>query len=457
VICEQLVQELDPFGDEKTMIFCATDLHADMVKRLLDDAFKALYNGSYNEAAVAKITGKSDKVNQLIRRYKNERYPSIAITVDLLTTGIDVPPICHLVFMRRIRSRILYEQMIGRATRRCDEIGKTVFRIYDPVDIYAALQDVNTMKPLVKDPNITLEQLVNELTDDAQLEAALNSPGEQGDESQADVVLSQLSQKLMRVLRKADNKAESKPALRQKLDDLHELWGVEPKSLHQHLHQLGPRQASEFIREHSGLLNQLEDVKALAGSDYMPLISQHDDEIRDRTQSYGEHQRPEDYLDSFNQFIRDQLNQSAALSVVVNKPRDLTREQLKEIRLLLDNNGYSEANLQSAVRNQTNKDIAASIVGHIRRAALGEALKPFEQRVAEAMDRIYTQHSWTPNQLKWLQRLAQQLVHEVIIDRAFVNHRFADDGGAKQMDKVLGEQLDTVLEEVNEALWPNAG
>ena len=82
--------------------------------------------------------------------YKNERYPNIAITVDLLTTGIDVPKICNLVFMRRVKSRILYEQMIGRATRRCDDIGKTVFRIYDPVDIYAALADVNTMKPLVK-------------------------------------------------------------------------------------------------------------------------------------------------------------------------------------------------------------------------------------------------------------------------------------------------------------------
>jgi type I restriction enzyme R subunit len=76
-------------------------------------------------------------VDTLIRRYKNERLPSIAITVDLLTTGIDVPAICHLVFMRRVRSRILYEQMIGRATRRCDDIGKTVFKIYDPVDIYA--------------------------------------------------------------------------------------------------------------------------------------------------------------------------------------------------------------------------------------------------------------------------------------------------------------------------------
>ncbi len=454
VICEQLAQELDPFGDEKTMIFCATDLHADMVKRLLDDAFKDLYNGSYNEAAVAKITGKSDKVGNLIKRYKNERYPNIAITVDLLTTGIDVRPICNLVFLRRVRSRILYEQMIGRATRRCDEIGKTVFRIYDPVDIYAALQDVSTMKPLVKDPNITLEQLMNELTDEQQLETALNTPGEQQDQTQADAVLSQLSQKLMRVMRKADSKAENRPALKQKLDDLHDLWGVEPKSLHSYLHQLGPRQAADFIRQHNGLLNQLEEVKSLVGSEYMPVISEHEDKIEERTQSYGAHQRPEDYLDSFNQFIKDQLNQSAALAVVVNKPKDLTREQLREVKLLLDNHGYSEAHLQSAERNRSNKDIAASIIGHIRRAAFGEPLIPFEQRVAQAMDRLYTQHDWTPVQRKWLDRLAKQLVHEVIIDQEFVNKRFADDGGAKRLDKLLNDQLDVVLDELNDAIWP---
>jgi type I restriction enzyme R subunit len=134
VICQQLAQELDPMGEEKTLIFCATDAHADMVKRLLDEAFKQKYGDSYNQAAVARSPAQSDKVDQLIRRYKNERFPSIAITVDLLTTGIDVPAISHLVFMRRVKSRILYEQMIGRATRRCDDIGKTVFKIYDPVD-----------------------------------------------------------------------------------------------------------------------------------------------------------------------------------------------------------------------------------------------------------------------------------------------------------------------------------
>ena len=52
------------------------------------------------------------------------------------------------------------------------------------------LDDINTMKSLVKDPNITLEQLVGELTDLDRLEQALNSPGEQADETHGDVVLS---------------------------------------------------------------------------------------------------------------------------------------------------------------------------------------------------------------------------------------------------------------------------
>jgi len=383
VICSQLAQELDPFGDEKTMIFCATDLHADMVKRLLDDAFKALYQDDYNEAAIRKITGQSDKVKQLIRQYKNERYPNIAVTVDLLTTGIDVPPICNVVFLRRVRSRILFEQMLGRATRRCDEIGKTVFRIYDPVDIYAALQEVSAMKPLVKDPNVTLDQLLQELTDPNSFMA----PGSTAETSHAHDVLDAVSQKIMRILRKAVKNAEKKPPLKQKLDELEILWGVEPSKLHQHLHRLGPKQAADFVQHHSGLLKQLGEVNALLGSDYLPVIYEGADEFKSRTQTYGVNEKPADYLDSFNHFIRDQLNQSVALGVIVNKPKDLTREQLREVRLLLDEHGYSEARLQSAWRNQTNQEIAASIVGYIRQAALGEALLPFEQRVGLAMQK----------------------------------------------------------------------
>ena len=452
VICEQLAQELDPFGEEKTMIFCATDLHADMVKRLLDAAFKALYGDDYVEAAVRKITGKSDKVEQLIKRYKNERYPNIAITVDLLTTGIDVPRIAHLVFMRRVRSRILYEQMIGRATRRCDDIGKTVFRIYDPVDLYKELQAVSTMKPLVKDPNITLEQLAGELDNPL----SHTAPGSRDGQTHAHDVLDALSQKLMRVLRDATHQAEKKPAVKTRLAELEQHWGVAPAQLHTHLRRLGPQGAAEFLRQQATLLQQIEGVKLLVGSTYKPILSAHKDEFKARDQSYGTYSKPEDYLDSFNRFIHEQLNQSAALAVVVNRPRDLTREQLREVRLLLDQHGYSEARLQTAWRNRTNQEIAASIIGYIRQAALGEALLPFEQRVAQAMQRIYSLTLWSPVQRKWLERLARQLHHEVVIDTQFVNRVFAHDGGARQLDKLLGGTLENVLGTLADGLWPEA-
>ncbi|HCV77693.1 MAG TPA: type I restriction-modification system endonuclease, partial [Pseudomonas sp.] len=434
VICEQLAQELDPSGDEKAMIFCVNQAHAERVKNLLDEALKDVHGEEYNQAAVQIITGQSDKVEQLIRQYKNERYPSIAITVDLLTTGIDVPRICHLVFMRRVRSRILYEQMKGRATRRCDEIGKTVFKIYDPVDLYAALEPVDTMKPLVKDPNITLDQLVSELTNPASLDA----PGSQPDTSHAHDVLDQLSQKVMRILRKASHKAETKPVLKNKLAELENAWGIAPDKLHQHLHEMGPQQAAHFVRKHVQLLDQLATVQTLLGSDHYPVISTHSDTLMVREQNYGAYQKPADYLESFNDFIKNQLNQSVALGVVVSRPQDLTREQLREVRLLLDANNYSEANLQSAWRNQTNQEIAASIVGFIRQAALGEALLPFEQRVAKAMEAIYALQPWTPVQRKWLDRLAKQLVHEVVIDEKQIGQAFRNDGGSTRLDKLLG-------------------
>lgn len=452
VICDALADELDPFGEEKTLVFCATDAHADMVKRLLDAAFGAKYGEAYHQAAVCKITGAADQVDQKIRLYKNERYPSIAITVDLLTTGIDVPPICHLVFLRRVRSRILYEQMIGRATRRCDEIGKTVFKIYDAVDIYAALQAVNTMQPLVKDPKITMEQLLDELNNPASHSAPGSTPGH----SHAHDVLDQLSQKLMRVLRSAEHQAQKRPSLKERLAELQQQWGVPPAELHHHLHKLGPQAAAGFINQQVGLLTQLMEVQALMGTAYMPVLATHRDELLAREQSWGAYAKPEDYLESFGRFVREQLNQSAALAVVVNRPRDLTRDQLREVRLLLDGHGYSEAHLQAAWRHQSNQAIAASIIGFIRQAALGEALVPFEQRVAQAMQRIYTLRPWTPVQRKWLDRLAKQLTHEVVIDRSFVNRAFVQDGGADRLDKLLGEHLDDVLAGLGQHLWPQA-
>lgn len=144
-------------------MFAASDNHADLIVRLLKEAFAEKY-GSIDDDAVLKITGAADQPLKLIRRFKNERLPSVAVTVDLLTTGIDVPRIANIVFLRRVKSRILYEQMLGRATRLCPEIEKTVFRIFDAVDLYAALEAYTEMKPVVPAKAISFQQLVQELT-----------------------------------------------------------------------------------------------------------------------------------------------------------------------------------------------------------------------------------------------------------------------------------------------------
>ena len=162
VVAEELAKHIDPALPGKTLIFAATDAHADIVVSQIKKAFAAAYGG-IDDAAVRKITGSVDRVQTLIRSFRNDANPKIAVTVDLLTTGIDVPAITNLVFLRRVNSRILYEQMIGRATRPCPDIGKEVFRIFDAVDLYSRLQNLTDMRPVVVDPAISFEQLVQEL------------------------------------------------------------------------------------------------------------------------------------------------------------------------------------------------------------------------------------------------------------------------------------------------------
>ena len=110
-VLEKISLYLNSDSDEKTLIFAVNDNHADCIVDTLREAYKSY--GISNEA-IMKITGKTGggnkkKILQVIKQFENNQYPNIAVTVDLLTTSIDVPPICNLVFMRKISSRILFE------------------------------------------------------------------------------------------------------------------------------------------------------------------------------------------------------------------------------------------------------------------------------------------------------------------------------------------------------------
>ena len=161
-VAEAIARECPPSDRGKTLLFAVRDDHADILVDELRTALTEEY-GPQPHDLVEKITGSIDRPLDRIKAFKNDPRPRYVVTVDLLTTGIDVPAITNLVFVRRVNSRILYDQMIGRATRRCDEIGKEYFRIFDAVDIYANLQEVTDMRPVVVDPSLSFTTLVGDL------------------------------------------------------------------------------------------------------------------------------------------------------------------------------------------------------------------------------------------------------------------------------------------------------
>lgn len=152
VVAEELAKHIDPALPDKTLIFAATDAHADIVVSAVKTAFAERY-GEIDDAAVKKIAGSVDKVQGLIRSFRDDANPKIAVTVDLLTTGIDVPKITNLVFLRRVNSRILDEQMIGHggylkasdAERLDRELQQQVRDLYEATS--SLLRSVQLVRP----------------------------------------------------------------------------------------------------------------------------------------------------------------------------------------------------------------------------------------------------------------------------------------------------------------------
>jgi type I restriction enzyme R subunit len=428
VVCVELARHIDPTDTGKTLVFCATDHHADMVVRLLKDAFQEQY-GEIEDDAVMKITGRSDRPLHLIRRYKNDRLPSVGVTVDLLTTGIDVPAITNLVFLRRVKSRILYEQMLGRATRKCDEIGKSAFRIFDAVALYEALEPVTDMKAVVSRPNISFRQLVEEL------ERVEDPDGKQH-------ALEELVAKLQR--KRAVLRGDG-------LNRFQGFAGMGPGELARQLRAGTPTEAARWFRDHQHVLQLLEAEST--GSRPL-LVSEHEDRIVSVTRGYGKGEKPADYLDEFERWVRANINTLPSLITVAQRPRELTRQQLKELALELDAAGFTEASLQSAWRESTQQDIAAGIIGFVRRAALGDPLIPYESRVDQAVAKLLARHRFTDPQRKWLERIAKAIKQDKIMDRAaFDRGQWQSQGGYARLDKIFDGQLDSLLAELTEAMW----
>ncbi|MDE1345590.1 type I restriction-modification system endonuclease [Vibrio aestuarianus] len=434
VVTKWLIESdaINPYSEAKTLIFCVTDKHADQVVEALKEACEH-YHGEVEDDAIQKITGATDKPLEKIRLFKNDRLPNIAVTVDLLTTGVDVPKICNLVFLRRVNSRILFEQMLGRATRLCDEIAKGPFRIFDAVDIYTQLEDVNSMRPVVTNVNITFSELENEMTqvDEEELQSLAKN------------------QFIAKLHVKRRHLTESQR------EDFETIVGQSPEDFIQDLKSRPVDEVAQWFTKHPGL-GELLDSKVTGGGNRPPvIISDHDDEVANVTTGYGDGQKPSDYLQAFSDFVNANSNRLIAIQTVVQKPWELTRKSLKELAIELEKNRFREQDLQVAWNEVKNEEIAARIIGFIRQAALGEPLIPFEQRVEKALETMLASQEWKTPQKKWLELIAKQMKATTIVDLPALDQGIfkQQQGGLKRANKLFEQPVEDVLLQFNKALF----
>lgn len=434
MVCRAIASEIPPGKPGKTLIFAARDAHADDIVRLLVEELEDEHGKqAVPHGMVMKITGNVDKADDLILKFKNDPYPKYVVTVDLLTTGVDVPTICNLVFVRRVKSRILYDQMIGRATRLCPEIGKEYFRIFDAVDLYAELQEMTDMRPVVVKPDVSLGQLVVDLEN-------------AGADDDKNWVAGQVIVR-MRALAKRMDEETRESFVRQ--------TGETPEAAMQRLSTQSGAELGAWLKAHPRAVELLERRPVGGGRNGDGVVvSNHEDELLRIEEIFGKNTTPEDYITGFERFVRENMNKVPALIAVTQRPRDLTRKELSELAGLLDEKNYSESMLRAAYGKARNADIAAHIIGFVRQAAIGDPLVPYATRVETAILKIEQSRSWTPKQKDWLRRIGRALKDKPVADPTLLDQGvFADRGGFRRISQEFDGELDNVLHAFNEAIW----
>lgn len=427
-VLRELVNHIDPDGDAKTLIFAATDHHADMIVKILKEEFAAI-GIPVPDDAVVKITGIIDKPEEKVKRYKNEKYPNIAVTVDLLTTGIDVPKIANLVFMRRVRSRILYDQMIGRATRLCPEINKESFRVFDAVNLYEGIKDYTDMKPLVVNPSVDFSTLNSEF-------AAIQT------DERAAVQVDQIIAKLQRKKRTAGLDAEMIKYFTG-ADTLDEFI--------QHIREKDIAEQVKMLTEKTELWKYLDEYRQAPAYQF---YSNHADVLREVSTGYGEMDKPEDYIEGFRRYLEENQNEIAALKLIATSPTQLKRSDLKELSLLLDTKGYNLRTLHDAWKNAKRQDVAADIIAYIRTLMLGSVLESREDRVKKAFLRLYQEQNWTVPQKSLLQRIEKQMIAEGIVTVEDLDKQpFDEIGGFERINKRFENHLPDILQKINTYMY----
>jgi type I restriction enzyme R subunit len=453
----------------KTLIFAKDDSHAEDIVHIAREVF-----GKGDEFC-KKITYQVQNPEQLISDFRNAYFPRIAVTVDMIATGTDIKPVEILIFMRAVKSRILFEQMLGRGTRVISQtdlrgvnpdpnIQKDHFVIVDAVGILDQAK-VETQS-LERKKSVSFEKLMG-----------LVAAGAVDED-----VVSSLAGRLIR-LNKDLSTNEAK-----EVNSLAGEGGLPSviKSMIDEIEKDAPdlERAVRPLAANPALRNRLIEIK----KSHEQVMDESPDEVTSAGFDSAATERARATVESFRAFIEEYKDEITALQILFSIPRRDARrasddkakgrmpsaptyEQLRELAETLQQppRTWTTESLWRAyatlerdrVRGVNERRVLADLVSLVRHAVLAdEELVPYPERVARRYrEWIVTQEAagrtFTPAQRWWLDSIAAHIgVNLSIAADDLNNNPFFEKGGRVAAVKAFGQDLPALLHELNEALSP---
>lgn len=466
----------------KTLVFAKTDSHADDIIRMIRQEFDE------GNDFCKKVTYKIDEdPKSVLNRFRNDYYPRIAVTVDMIATGTDVKPLEVLLFMRDVKSVNYFEQMKGRGTRTIDsdalqEVSstansKTHFVIVDAIG--ATKSKKTDSRPLERQPTVPLKDLLGAISMGV---------------ADEDLFLS-LTNRLLRLEKQLTESEKEKMQeysggkdLKQITKEL--LAAYDPDEVN-HRAQIEIEKIPSYDRSPALIeetkKNAQEQLIAIAASTFNGELNTYLDTVRREHEQLIDSinidtvtksewdatsaEKAKAMVKDFSEYLEQHKDEIAALSIFYNQPynrRQITFKMIKDVfeKLKQDKPNLAPVAVWNAyaaletVKSEQPQDELTALVSLIRRACgIDGKLQAFDKTIEDNFNKwIFKQHTgnrnrFTAEQLDWLRMIKDHVVNSYHIELDDLDYTpFDSQGGRGKMHQLFGNEMDTIINELNEVL-----
>ena len=474
---EKLFTEIFPGRKEvpKTLVFAKDDSHAEDIVEMIKDVF-----GKGNDF-VKKITYRTinEKPEDLLASFRNSYFPRIVVSVDMIATGTDIRPLECLLFMRDVKSRVYFEQMLVRGTRTIsstylmyvtsDAYVKTHFVAVDAVGIFDSIKI--DPRPTERKPTVPLEKLLisiasgNRDEDTILTVAGRLSRLERGMDDSDRKQISQLTngKSIQHIISDLFNSVNPDKK-EEKAKELYKVENPNEEQIKKAADELAKQAVIPF--DNPKLRNTIIDIKR-KNEQVIDKLSQ--DEILYAGGSVESKEKAQALVRSFKEFIEKNKDEITALQIIYSKPysqRHITFEDIKTLAEAIHKPPYNltpellwhafEQLEKSKVKGAGAFKLLTNIISLIRfTVGQTETLEPFPEIVERKFQSWLTKQNdlgkgFTPEQEQWLNMIKEYIAASLSIGiEAFDNPPFFDRGGRYKAYNLFGDRLEEVIKELN--------